>query len=63
MISDPITIKNWSNNFKISYNGNDIIKKEQIINNDLLLKIAFVDDKENIINKNINLKIMKSKSK
>lgn len=63
MLSDPVTIKNWSIDFKIKYNGNNILKNEQIEKNYLALKITFVDSKENIINKNIKIKIVEAKNK
>ena len=59
----PITIEEWCNGLNISYESKLIVTKKQLINNNLNLKITFIDNENNELKKDIKIKLIGSNNK
>lgn len=59
LLSKPISIQEWSNEFKINYNDNIKIKSKELEKTKLIINIIFVDERNNIIEKNIKITLHK----
>ena len=58
-LPSPTTIEKLYDKFKINYTGDTILKREKIVKEGLDLKITFLDVDNNVIVKNIKIKLKK----
>lgn len=60
LLTAPISIRDYTKEFKIKYEKNNPIKKSNLIKNGLNLNFYFVDEKNNKIEKNIKIWLLKN---
>ena len=56
LIDKPTSIKNFTKNFNINYNGKTNLKRTNIVNKDISINFIFLDENNNEIRKEIKLK-------
>lgn len=61
LLTSPISVKKFVNNFKLTYTNDDLINEGSIIKNGLNLKFTIIDETNKEIEKNIKISLLKSK--